>query len=209
MAIWHVETMPGLKTSKSEKGMSIIPNYDRCGKITESLYFDVTSDPDVEISCRAALWPAVESSDGKPPEFIGNRPSRLPLNEVLQGTRCGVFPIPSNFSVSNLYAVLMVRKVFSDDSDEAYVGSPTQKSDLSKRAMKGIKHDLISLRNKAMDSANRYGRFLMPFAFGVVPLAQVIGSIPNAKAVQVPLFRFQSSGERPIIDHIVFMLHPR
>lgn len=121
--------------------------------------------------------------------------------ERLQGTRCGVFPIPSNLNVANLYAVLIVHKVVSDEADlDPYLkpGKPI--------------NDLERLRNSAAKNSSRRGDFVLPFAFGVAPLLQVFGTdnptVASSRAVQIPLFHF-SEGERQIIDHIMVMLFPR
>jgi len=112
-----------------------------------------------------------------------------------------VFPIPSNLNVSNLYAVLIVHKVISDDGDlDPYLkpGKPIS--------------DLERLKSNAAKNSARRGNFVIPFAFGVAPLLQVFGTenptIASSRAVQIPLFHF-SDGERQIIDHIMVMLFPR
>lgn len=111
------------------------------------------------------------------------------------------FPLPSNLSVANLYAVLIVRKVLADDSEvEPYLKTGKNIVDIEK------------LRSNAERASSKNGKFLMPFAFGVAPLLQVFGtenpSYATSRAVQIPLFRFQGD-EREIIDHIMVMLYPR
>jgi hypothetical protein len=129
-------------------------------------------------------------------------------NMQLQGTRCGVFPLPSNLNVANLYAVLIVHKVLSEDTDfEIYLKQ-------SKKARSAGPIDINKFRAKAEKASNQHGSFLMPFAFGVAPLLQVFGAenpvIASSRAVQIPLFRFSAGlGERQIIDHIMVMLYPR
>ena len=251
MAIWHVEIAPstvstggtdGRATSSSSSVASShaipVPNFRRSGRITESLCFDVVSEPEVADKCSPSLWPRVggDYDDGiggssnvpgsstSPRNVVVRRassnnkvfkdgiPITVPESERLCGTRCGVFPLPSNFSISNLYAVLIVHKGLGEESElDAYLKLDSE-SKLS--ASKQPNLDLGKLRSKAERSSERLGRFVMPFAFGVAPLLQVIGAdvptIPSSRAVQIPLFELDAGrGEKPIIDHIMVMLHPR
>ena len=187
LAIYHVETI-GQNTMK-DSSLAPIPDLQRCGKVTETLNFDVVSDQAIEQSCRRALWPIMSDAE-----------------EMLQGTRCGVFPLPSNLNIHNLYAILIVHKVVSHGSDfEPYLRSD---------CLDDTPVDLKTLRTRAELACNRQGSFIMPFAFGVAPLLQVFGAeipvVPSSRAVQIPLFQFSSNqGERQIIDHIMVMLYPR
>jgi hypothetical protein len=188
LAIYNVETVSSSVRSVSENSAAPVPDLQRCGRVTEALNFDVISDQEIAEKCSGVLWPYATTTSEE---------------ERLQSTRCGVFPLPSNLNVANLYAVLVVRKVLADDSElDAY--------------LKGGKHssDLAKLRSNARKSSNRRGNFLMPFAFGVAPLLQVFGMdnpvIASSRAVQIPLFRFTPAlGERQILDHIMVMLYPR
>jgi hypothetical protein len=215
-----------------------VPNFRRSGRITESLYFDVVCETEVADKCAPSLWPrvggdyddGVRSSSNAPGSTVSPRnvvvrrassnnkvfkdgiPVTVPESERLCGTRCGVFPLPSNFSISNLYAVLIVHKALGEESElDAYLKlDPEPKPSATKQP----NQDLNKLRNKAERSSERLGRFVMPFAFGVAPLLQVIGAdvpmIPSSRAVQIPLFKLDAGrGEKPIIDHIMVMLHPR
>ena len=188
LAIYHVDTVS--QNSSSTSDVTPIPELQRCGKVTETLHFDVVSDPKLVQSCAGSLWP------------YNRKATDAGSEQTLQGTRCGVFPLPSNLSIHNLYAILIVHKVVSEGSDfEAYLRS-------------GQTVDLEVLRNRAERAAEQQGTFLMPFAFGVAPLLQVFGAdiplVPSSRAVQIPLFRFSSGhGERQIIDHIMVMLYPR
>jgi hypothetical protein len=192
LAIYNVETLSS--GGRSEHNGAPIPDLQRCGRVTEALYFDHVGDEDIAKRCAGALWPYAK----------GNlAPGHLHGDSVggLQGTRCGVFPLPSNLNVANLYAVLVVRKVISDDSDlDPYVKPGKTVIDIEK------------LRVNAEKASGRQGNFLVPFAFGVAPLLQVFGTDnpldPLSRAVQIPLFRFYG-GERQIIDHIMVMLFPR
>jgi hypothetical protein len=185
LAIFNVETV---SSSVSENSAAPVPDIQRCGRVTEALTFDVISDQDIAEKCSGVLWPYATTTSEE---------------ERLQSTQCGVFPLPSNLNVANLYAVLIVRKVLADDPElDAY--------------LKGGKHssDLAKLRANARKSSNRRGNFLMPFAFGVAPLLQVFGMdspvVASSRAVQIPLFRFTPAlGERQILDHIMVMLYPR
>ena len=183
MAIWNVE--PG--TNSNEKQM--------CGRITESLCFDVVSELDVEERCTAALCPTASSpfSDGGP------------QGSIPQTTRCGVFPVPSYYEMKNLHAVIIVKKVLADDSDlDMYWNSESDHA----------KTELTRHRMKAGKAAERTGQILTPFAFGVAPLGQVLGSdspgITASKAAQIPLFKFSpGEGGNPIVNHIMAMVCPR
>ena len=187
VAIYHVETVA---QNISERGMAPIPDLQRCGKVTETLSFDVVSDPSVEKRCRGSLCPYSSKNEKETP----------------RGTRCGVFPLPSNLSVHNLYVIITVSKVISDGGCfEPYLRPKTNRND---------KMDLQMLREKAAKASSNHGKFIMPFAFGVAPLLQVFGGdvprMPSSRAVQIPLFRFNAGdGERQIIDHIMVMLYPR
>ena len=198
LAIHHVETIAPNTTK--DPSLAPIPDLQRCGKVTETLNFDVVSDPTVEGRCRGALWPYSSKAQ----------------DVRLQGTRCGVFPLPSNLNIHNLYAILIVHKVVSEGSDfEAYL-RPGQTASKGAPGRDGgdQKVDLELLRNRAEKASNHQGKFIMPFAFGVAPLLQVFGAdvpvVPSSRAVQIPLFRFSAGlGDRQIIDHIMVMLYPR
>lgn len=196
LAIYHVEVVPN--SIGTDPNMAPIPDLQRCGKITETLNFDVVSDPDIEKQCAAALWPYATEQSGRGPGS--------------QGTRCGVFPLPSNLSIHNLYAAITVNKVISEGSDfEVYLRPGKSASETANRQ---DKVNIESLRARAEKASNRQGKFTIPFAFGVAPLLQVFGAdiplTPSSRAVQIPLFRFSSGiGERQIIDHIMVMLYPR
>ena len=198
LAIYHVETS---SMSSSEQSSAPSPNLQKCGRVTEVLHFDVVSDKDVEERCLGALWPYHDKS----PET-----EELPESERTQGTRCGVFPVPSNLNIANLYAIIVIQKVLSEKSDtEAYT-----KQDDDGTPLRSTSGDREKYREKAEKASDRQGRFLMPFAFGVTPLLQVFGtdtpSVPTSRAVQIPLFQFTHGlGERQIIDHIMVMLYPR
>ena len=210
LAIYNVETVNGGANDATSAPM---PDLQRCGRVTEVLNFDVVSDQQVEDRCIGSLWPFFSSSTMTPQSSKSDTNSQvtsatLSENPSLQGTRCGVFPLPSNLNVANLYAVLIVQKVLSEDSDfEIYL-----KQSKSSRSSGGI--DMNKFRTKAEKASNQHGSFLMPFAFGVAPLLQVFGAdnpvVASSRAVQIPLFRFSAGlGERQIIDHIMVMLYPR
>jgi hypothetical protein len=188
LSIYHVETVA---QTMADRGMSPIPDLQRCGKVTETLNFDVVNDIDVERKCQASLCPYATMNES---------------DNISLGTRCGVFPLPSNLSVHSLYAIIIVSKVISEGSDfKPYLRPKSGASE---------KIDVEMLRTKASKAAHNHGKFLMPFAFGVAPLLQVFGAdiprIPSSRAVQIPLFRFNAGvGDRQIIDHIMVMLYPR
>eukprot|EP00934_Nitzschia_sp_Nitz4_P007743 Nitzschia sp. Nitz4//scaffold22_size323478//75040//86490//NITZ4_000513-RA/size323478-snap-gene-0.540-mRNA-1//-1//CDS//3329542953//7733//frame0 len=194
LAIYNVETAP--HASGADPSMAPIPELSRCSRVTEILTFDVVSEPKVEERCNGSLWPIPGSQ----------------TDSDLQGTRCGVFPLPSNLNMASLYAVLIVHKVVAEASDfDVYLKSATAGGT---NAGKKEKIDLEALRTRAEKSATSQGKFIMPFAFGVAPLLQVFGgdvpTVPSSRAVQIPLFRFTAGkGDRQIIDHIMVMLYPR
>lgn len=184
LAIYNVETISTLPGS--DPSPAPIPDLQRCAKVTEALYFDIVGDSVVAKRCSSALWPYSTSQAS---------------SDRLTGTRCGIFPLPSNLNVANLYAVLIVRKVLSNESDiEPYLKPGKTLVELE------------TLRSSAEKASCSHGRLLMPIAFGVAPLLQVFGaenpSLATSRAVQIPLFRFNGE-ERQIIEHIMVMLYPR
>ena len=141
------------------------PNMERCGPVTEFLHFDVVQDPQVIQNCKHALWPYAKESDD--------------VNES-HGitTSCGMFPLPRNLSISNLYAVIIVNKVIADGTElqpyykpGRHATSPPENFNLEK------------LREAAKVACSQYGQFTHPFVFGVVPLRHVIDN----ESPQVPL----------------------
>lgn len=188
LVIYNVETIYG---GSNESGPT--PDLRRCGRVTEALSFDIVNDKDIAERCTDALW--AYSSNTETP---GDSESRLEL------TRCGVFPLPSNLNVANLYAFLIVHKVLPADEGDMDVYLKPRKVDV----------DANRLRSHAEQSSKRHGKFLVPFAFGVAPLLQVFGVdnpiTPTSRAVEIPLSRFSPGlGERQIIDHIMVMLFPK
>ena len=187
LAIYNVETV----SSGDSHVTAPVPDLQRCGRVTEALNFDVVSDEDVARRCSDVLWPYSR----------GTLHHQYVADDRLLGTRCGVFPVPSNLNVANLYAVLIVRKVLSESVEiDPYLKPGHMPVDIEK------------LKTRAEKSSRRYGNFLVPFAFGVAPLLQVFGTenpvVASSRAVQIPLFRFLGN-ERNIIDHIMVMLYPR
>ena len=184
IAIYNVETISSLPGA--DPSPAPIPDLQRCAKVTEALYFDIVGDDIVARRCSSALWPYSTSQASA---------------DRLTGTRCGVFPLPSNLNVSNLYAVLVVRKVLFNERDLGPYLTP---------GLNAV--DLEKLRLKAEKASCSHGRLLMPLAFGVAPLLQVFGtdnpSVATSRAVQIPLFQFNGE-ENQIIEHIMVMLYPR
>ena len=206
LAVWHVE----INTTFSESDVPHI-NWSSSGRITESLHFDVVNELEVEQKCRAALWPFLE----KDLELESLDSEGMDSSCLLQGTRCGVFPIHARYEMTNLYAVIIVHKTLTEDSDlDVYMNAPKQKSDDRNNQIKSTKPDVAKLRTKAQKTADRFGQLLMPFAFGVAPLVQILGPtpphIPTSRAVQIPLFKMVAGeGDKPIVDHILAVTHPR
>jgi hypothetical protein len=107
--------------------------------------------------------------------------------------------------MNNLHAVIIVKKVLAEDADlELYWNyeADQKRPDFSKH------------RTKAERVCSRLGQILTPFAFGVAPLGQVMGSetrtVPTSKAAQIPLFKLSpGEGDAPIVDHIIAMIQPR
>ena len=192
-----------IETATTSPGGVPVPDLQRCGRISESLHFEYCSDEVVTGLCENALWPYDPSSPFADILNVVPSTNESPRSQKRIGTRCGVFPVPTNFSFSKLYAVLIVKKVLSDQNVDIYLKGGSSKTDLAK------------LRENAARAASRQSPFLVPFAFGVAPLLQVFGGSENpvmtsSRAVQIPLFRFSpGNGESQIIDHIMVMLSPR
>lgn len=201
LAIYNVETVSSsnISSSQGENSIAPVPDLQRCGRVTETLNFDIVRDPKIAERCSAALWPGRADSPFAKLISGGVEPS----TDELVGTRCGVFPLPSNLSFSNLYAVLIVHKVLSEETLDAYLKPGSNTGDIEK------------LRASAEKASQKRAPFLLPFAFGVAPLMQVFAGsenpvITSSRAVQIPLFRFSPGlGERQIVDHIMVMLNPR
>ena len=161
---------------------------NKCGRITESLHFDVINDPTVEELCAKALFP---------PLYNVNQ-------ERYETSRCGVFSFPSCYDLNNVYVVIIVEKTLTEDGElEMY----WNKND-------DIARDISKCRSRAGRAADRLGSFLTPFAFGVAPLVKIIGSdspsVPSSRAAQIPLFKFlPGEGDRQILNHIMAMSCPR
>jgi len=189
------------------------PNRDRCGPVTEVLNFDVVQDPDVIEKCKRALWPyASEAELGELPSGIGDS-CKIDDNVFLEGSPCGIFPLPSHLQIPNLYAVLLVHKVVSDISDQQPYFKPSRRDKTSTGQKEET--DLTRLRENASKAAEQYGQLITPIAFGVLPLMEIVGNeespkVPVTRVVQIPLFKFeQGRGMDIILDHILGMLHPR
>ena len=209
LAIYHFE----MKSTTSPAGTtSFAPNMARCGPVTEALNFDIVQDPGVIQSCKRALWPYADEAEV---DDILESSSTTGETEgmALEGTTCGVFSLPSNLSLSNLYAVLIVNKVVARSSDLEHYYKPNRRE--SKATPGAIDQlDLEKLRENAAKSSEESGQFIMPFVFGIVPLLHIIetesAKTPVSRAVQIPLFKFaQGRGVESILDHILVMLHPR
>lgn len=197
LAVYHFEMSSNLESLSTQD----LPNMERCGRITETLAFDVVQDSTIIQNCRRALWPYADGSD---PDgfFLNTNSDEIPS----EGTSSGVFPLPAHLSISNLYAVIIVHKVFSTSSESHPYFKPTSGQDLEEV------FDLQKLRENAANASQLYGQFITPFAFGVVPLKHIIGEespkSPVSRAVQIPLFTYDPErGPRSILDHILAMLH--
>jgi len=208
LAIWNVATT---SISSSHNDLSEVKiDFESSGRITESLHFDIVSDPEVEKRCRVALWPYSYQQNAF--EVLS------PENEAImfEGTRCGVFPIHSRYDIRNLYAVLIVHKILTDNNElDIYQNhSMNPKFDDGHTRTKIPESDLRKLRERAGKSAERFGPLITPFAFGVAPLVEILGSspphIPTSRAAQIPLFRMTAGeGEKPILDHIFAVTNQR
>lgn len=206
LAIYHFE----MKSTTSPTGKtSFVPNMPRCGPVTEALNFDIVQDPSVIQSCTRALWPYASNSE------VSDDPSTAGDTDVtaLEGTTCGVFSLPSNLSLSNLYAVLIVNKVVAGSADLEHYYKPNRRE--SKASSGTVEQlDLQKLRENAAKASEEFGQYITPFVFGIVPLLHIIETestkTPVSRAVQIPLFKFaQGRGVGSILDHILVMLHPR
>lgn len=199
--------------SSSSISVNSNPTRDRCGPVTEVLNFDVVQDPQVIEKCKRALWPyATESDLDKLPGAMNSQ--KIKDEVILEGSPCGVFPLPSHLHISNLYAVLLVHKVVSDNVDQHPYFKPSRRDKTSSGNQKED-IDLAKLRENASKSSDTYGQLVTPIAFGVLPLMQIVGTeespkSPVTRVVQIPLFKFeQGRGTDVILDHILGMLHPR
>jgi len=210
LAIYHFE----MKSTTSPAGKtSVAPTVARCGPVTETLNFDIVQDPSVIQSCMRALWPYADESEVN--EILGSSPSTAGETNVMasEGTTCGIFSLPSNLNLANLYAVLIVNKVVAGSSDlEHYYKPNRREAKMPSGALEQL--DLQQLRENAAKSSEEFGQFITPFAFGIVPLMHIIETEstqnPVSRAVQIPLFKFvQGRGVASILDHILVMLHPR
>ena len=200
LAIYHFEMSSNLESQSTST--QDLPNMERCGRITETLAFDVVQDSTIIQNCKRALWPYADGSD--PDGFLNANSDESPS----EGTSSGVFPLPAHLSISNLYAVIIVHKVFSTSSEPHPYFKPTSGQDLSSEEV----FDLRKLRENAANASQVNGQFITPFAFGVVPLKHIIGEespkSPVSRAVQIPLFTYDPErGPRSILDHILVMLH--
>ena len=158
------------------------------------------------MNCRRALWPAIRGIEND--KVDASTPLRNDVKSRLQGTRCVVFPLAPDLKMENLFAVSVVHKVLSEDCDlDIYFNLRKQKGD-DKELQSTLAKDLLRARQKASQSADRLGQFLMPFSFGVAPLVQILGreapSLPTSRAAQIPLFHLLAGrGEQAIIDHAI------
>jgi hypothetical protein len=187
VALWHVEIGNEVKCDSEKVDKTL------CGRVTEYLTFDIVNDADIEDKCKAALC-SCTTTNADVQEWMKQKM-----------TRCGVFPAPSYYDMNNLHAVIIVKKVLAEDADlELYWNyeADQKRPDFSKH------------RTKAERVCSRLGQILTPFAFGVAPLGQVMGSetrtVPTSKAAQIPLFKLSpGEGDAPIVDHIIAMIQPR
>ena len=175
LAIYHFEVNSpssshnkdtGESGSMSSSGLSSdnSSSSDRCGPVTEMLNFDVVQDPLVIQNCKKALWPYASKSDlEKLPAAIGS--PNIDENVILEGSPCGIFPLPSHLHISNLYAVLLVHKVVSDDADQQPYFKPSRR-DRTANSNQKEEFDLAKLRENASRSAESYGQLITPIAFG-------------------------------------------
>jgi hypothetical protein len=202
-----------VSSAMSSSSVSSNPSRDRCGPVTEMLNFDVVQDPHVIEKCKRALWPYASESDlDKLPAAIGS--NNIKDDVILEGSPCGIFPLPSHLHISNLYAVLLVHKTVSDSMDQHPYFKPSRRDKSSTSSQKDD-IDLTKLRENASKSADMYGQLITPIAFGVLPLMQIVGNeespkTPVTRVVQIPLFKHeQGRGTDVILEHILGMLHPR
>ncbi|KAL7554277.1 hypothetical protein ACHAWF_017721 [Thalassiosira exigua] len=216
LAIYHLEIIPEKSArspghrdtdsvSTGASSYSPSPNTGRCGRVTESLNFDVVQDPVVIRNCKHAIWPYADSDANG----LLTSPASAVDDTHSEGTSCGIFPLPANLSISNLYAVLTVHAPMRETSELQHYYKPGRHEH-----RQGDIPDLETLREGAKTACERYGNFITPIAFGVVPLKHIIDDespkIPVSRAVQIPLFKYDPDRcLKCIYDHILLMLHPR
>ena len=155
-----------------------------CGRITESLHFDVVSNAEVAELCKSSL---VQNATLGEDEVKDLPPST---------TRCGVFSLPIQYDIQHLHAVIIIQKALGDENDLQWywVGDKTDQ-------------ELTRRRAKASRVSKVYGKIVTPFAFGVVQLSDIlVGNnieSPTSKAAKIPLFKLKpGEGDSPIISHI-------
>jgi hypothetical protein len=185
MSLWHVQANSDNRFEQN------IADWSKCGKITESLKFDMVNKPEIEELYKRSLY--------FPSQVEGSH------SLDLRSTRCGIFPILGSYETSNVHAVLLVHKVLGDDVDlDTYWNLDSASSSDHKQ------FDSSKVRERAL---KRSWHFLTPFAFGVVPLVQIISSdaptSPTSRACQIPLFRYHA-GDDPnqIVNHILAINYP-
>ena len=182
MSLWHVQSNDDKDFGQNSD------TYCKCGKITESLKFDMVNEAEIEDIYKAPLYSPSQSEENH-------------LSD-LRTTSCGIFPIPAIYEISQIHAVLIVHKVLGDETDLDVYWNLDSTSSSDQRHLEASR-----VRERA---SKRPWHFLTPFAFGVVPLVQIINSdaptSPTSRACQIPLFKYKA-GEDPnqVIDHILAM----
>ena len=201
LSIYHIETDDKLRTSNGNvegrsESMEDFNLSPRCGKITESIHFEYCANAkDIENACAKALWPY----------------QNMKNHQNLIGSKSGVFPIPSNFNIANLYVVLIVKKVLSEDADlEPYLKSlhPSSSPSSPTQTSQPTAYDIGKYKQKAKKASERFGHFLTPFAFSVIALEHVIKDVTPktlyTMLIKVPLIKFEKgSGDKVIIEYII------
>jgi len=96
-----------------------------------------------------------------------------------------------------MYAVLIVKKVLSDDAE----------IDIYHKSNSREKIDVLKYRAKAAKNCEKLNQFLVPIAFGIVDLKKAVGAenvtSPKSVNVTIPLVKYDINfSEDPIIYHL-------
>ena len=168
-------------------------------QITESFHFDFVTDKNIEQLWSSILNPYSGRKDKGTRHFSDH------------GSRCGLFPIPSSLNFSSLYAILLVRRALSNDDELlSLYADDAPKKKLFRLKSESPRVDKIEVwREKAYNKAAKYSHIQSPFAFGILPLAEAVGSEnPSAatrRSLEMPLF-YAGTSDMSQLLHSYFSL---
>jgi hypothetical protein len=173
-------------------------------KITESYQFDFVSDDNLGKMWSSILCP-ISTED-----IRGTVRNEIMLESYHRKNSRALFPVPLQLELSNIYVMLLVRTAWSNDEEIRNLyktGEPAEKSIFRSKSerLKTEKNHL--LREKAYKNVAKGRFFQSSFAFGVVPLRDVlkadnVGS-PNGAALEMPLYYLDDSDLRDCILSLI------